>query len=72
MSPLFIMEIFSKAKVENVVNPPQNPVAKSRVCGELSCSFFIAYPKIKPKIKHPIIFDNRVEIGNLEKLKKDI
>ena len=32
----------------------------------------MAYPKINPSIKHPIIFDSNVGMGNLIKLKKGI
>ncbi len=64
MSPLFIKEMFSYANVENVVNPPQNPVANSKVCGEFKLLFFIAYPKTNPSIKHPITLEIKVGAGN--------
>ena len=30
----------------------------------------MAYPKINPSIKHPIIFDSNVGMGNFDKTKK--
>ena len=58
--------IFSYAKLENVVNPPQNPIA-IKCLSELSgFPVLCRYPKISPIIKLPIMFTDRVWMGNLK------
>lgn len=58
--------MFSKAKLEKVVNPPQNPIA-IRYFSELSVfPVFCRYPNANPIIKLPKTFTVIVCIGNLK------
>ena len=53
MFPDLRSSIHSRLKVENVVSPPQKPVAKKRVCGEDSAPCFNAVPIINPMRRQP-------------------
>lgn len=59
-SPLLSKDLFSKAKVENVVNPPQNPVARKRSRLLDIWSSLTAYPITIPRIKLPTMFTLKV------------
>ena len=58
--------MFSFANAENVVNPPQNPVAISRVKFVELELFLFANPRMIPMSKHPKIFIVKVLHGNIE------
>ena len=62
-SPDFKKTWFSYAKVEKVVNPPQNPVANNKVEFWLIVSFFAANPKITPIKRLPKILAVNVPYG---------
>ena len=63
ISPFFISSKFSFAKAENVVNPPQNPVANKSVWFDVSVFSFWAYPNISPIKRHPSILTVNVPKG---------
>ena len=54
----------SFAKVENVVNPPQNPVTSSRLWLGERILVFSSSPKNRPMRKHPMMFTRNVARGN--------
>lgn len=65
MCPVLMRVSVSKAKVENVVKPPHNPVLiKSTVFGA-SELFFTARAAISPIAKQPIRFITRVFTGKV-------
>jgi hypothetical protein len=59
--------IFSKAKAEKVVKPPQNPVPSSSFqCSACVPVFFMITAKIKPSKKDPRKFTVKVPYGKRE------
>ena len=63
--PFFIISMFSYVKVENVVNPPQNPAPIKIDDVESISLLFTNCPITNPNIKHPITLDKEVVIGYL-------
>lgn len=59
-SPAVNNECFSKANVENVVNPPQNPVVNNKVWLWLRKLPLKESPKIIPIKRQPIILTKNV------------
>jgi hypothetical protein len=60
--------MFSKLKVEKVVNPPQNPVISKSFNVSFCKLFFWMYPKSKPISKQPKILAINVAQGNWKAL----
>ena len=60
-SSLFFRKLcFSKAKAENVVNPPQKPVARNKVLLGDNRLFFEDTPRMMPIRKHPAMLTKKV------------
>jgi hypothetical protein len=58
------MAIFSAAKAENVVNPPQNPTVKNNRHSVLIKLPFSAIPYTSPINRHPNTLTTNVPKGN--------
>jgi hypothetical protein len=58
--------MFSYEKVENVVNPPQNPAVRNNRHSAPDIFPRSLSPKISPMRKHPIIFTANVPNGNAD------
>lgn len=61
-SPFFKKVTFSKAKAENVVNPPQNPTVNNNTKGPVEL-LLLKYPSRNPRIKLPTTLTNNVPNG---------
>lgn len=55
--------MFSKAKAEKVVNPPQNPVVRNKMALPERELLFTTNPRIKPRSKLPKTFTLKVAQG---------
>jgi hypothetical protein len=64
-SPLSSKAIVSAENAENVVKPPQNPVASNnRLVESIESGFVMDNPTNTPIIRHPITFTDSVPKGN--------
>ena len=66
-SPSLRRAIFSFAKVEKVVNPPQKPTVRNNRQSEFIISPFSDSPKNKPIRKQPKTFIRNVPNGNADR-----
>jgi hypothetical protein len=64
--PFRIISRFSEANAENVVKPPQNPVAKSNFSSFVSFVVLIVAPKTIPIKRHPSILTKKVPSGKID------
>jgi hypothetical protein len=64
--PSRISARFSFAKVEKVVNPPQNPAARNIFHPGVSSELLSEKPYIRPMSRHPVMFTKKVPKGKAE------